>query len=74
MIKSRVTEHDCVRKGWILSDFPQTKEQTLAILSNGIIPKHTVILQAPDSVLIERAAGKRVDTQNGGMYMLNRLF
>jgi len=68
LIKARVSEYDCVRKGWILVDYPQTREQGLAILSNGIIPKHTIVLQAPDSVLIERAAGKRVDTKNGDIY------
>lgn len=68
VIKARIMEHDCVKRGWILSDFPNTKEQAISILSNGIIPKHTVVLQAPDSVLIERAAGKRVDEKTGEIY------
>lgn len=68
LIKARVGEHDCIKKGWILVDFPQTKEQTSAMLSNGILPKHTVLLSAQDSVLIERAAGKRVDTKTGEIY------
>lgn len=29
----------------------------------------TVVLQAPDSVLIERAAGKRIDTTTGGNFI-----
>ncbi len=68
LVKARINEHDCVKKGWILVDFPQTKEQTSAMLSNGIIPKHTVLLAAADSVLIERAAGKRVDSKTGEIY------
>lgn len=68
LIKTRVSEHDCVRRGWVLTDFPNTKDQAISLLSNGIMPKHTVVLQAPDSVLIERAAGKRVDENTGEIY------
>ena len=31
----------------------------------------TVLLEAPDTVLIERAAGKRIDPKTGGQYMFN---
>ena len=30
-----------MRKGWILENLPETRAQALAILSSGIIPKHT---------------------------------
>ncbi len=41
LIKTRIDEYDVVRKGWVLVDFPETREQALAILSNGVIPKHS---------------------------------
>ena len=33
-----------------------------------------VVLEAPDTVLIERAAGKRVDTKTGGKYFLVHMY
>lgn len=66
LIKNRVEEIDCIRKGWILEGFPETRAQALALVSIGVLPKHTVILQGSDSMLIERAAGKKVDPKTGG--------
>ncbi|CAF0826696.1 unnamed protein product [Brachionus calyciflorus] len=68
IIRHRVEEYDCVRKGWILENFPETRPQALALLSSGIFPKHTVVLTGEDSMLLERAAGKRVDPKNGDIY------
>ena len=31
---------DCLRRGWILIDFPHNREQALALQSRGITPKH----------------------------------
>lgn len=82
-----------MRKGWVLENFPETREQALALVSIGVLPKHTgkwkkikkitnfnifvlliassllslVVLQGSDSMLIERAAGKRVDAKTGGI-------
>lgn len=66
LVKHRIEEYDCVRKGWILENFPETRAQCLALLSCGVLSKHTVILNGADSMLIERAAGKRVDPKTGG--------
>lgn len=68
LIKQRVEDFDCVRKGWILENYPQTREQALAMLSAGAIPKHCVFLTAPDNVLVERAAGKRIDQKTEDIY------
>ena len=65
-MKERTKLFDCVKKGWVMDDVPQTREQALALQAEGIYPKHFVLLDAPDTVLIERAAGKRVDPRNGG--------
>ena len=76
---------DCARRGWILTDFPNNREQTLALQSSGISPKHVgkfdksskqsirlilVCLEAADNVLIERAAGKRIDPKTKGIYFV----
>ena len=66
LLKERTKLFDCVKKGYVMDGIPQTREQALALQSVGIYPKHFVLLDAPDTVLIERAAGKRVDPKNGG--------
>ncbi|CAD5123889.1 DgyrCDS12196 [Dimorphilus gyrociliatus] len=68
MLKERVKLYDCMKKGFVLEGFPQTREQTLLIQDAGIIPKHCIILEAPDTVLIERVNGKRIDPKTGDVY------
>lgn len=68
IVEERMKLFDCVKKGWVMEGFPQTKEQAQALQAIGIFPKHCVILDSPDTVLIERAQGKRVDPTNGDIY------
>uniref|UniRef100_A0A8D0EK51 Nucleoside-diphosphate kinase n=1 Tax=Strix occidentalis caurina TaxID=311401 RepID=A0A8D0EK51_STROC len=49
------------KQGWILEGFPENQEQAWMLQSSGIIPRHVVVLYAPDTVLIERNSGKRLD-------------
>ncbi|XP_073872250.1 adenylate kinase 8 isoform X2 [Macaca fascicularis] len=56
------------RKGWILDGIPETREQALRIQTLGITPRHVIVLSAPDTVLIERNLGKRIDPQTGEIY------
>ncbi|XP_037014436.2 adenylate kinase 8 isoform X2 [Artibeus jamaicensis] len=55
-------------KGWILDGIPETREQALMIQTRGIVPRHVIVLSAPDTVLIERNLGKRVDPLTGEIY------
>jgi adenylate kinase family enzyme len=41
IIKLKLDDYACVRKGWILENFPQTRAQALALQTAGILPKHT---------------------------------
>nr|XP_044634419.1 adenylate kinase 8 isoform X3 [Equus asinus] len=68
LIQDRVSEEDCVRRGWILDGIPETREQALMIQTVGITPRHVIVLSAPDTVLIERNLGKRIDPQTGEIY------
>ncbi|CAF3551170.1 unnamed protein product, partial [Rotaria sp. Silwood1] len=61
-------DFDCIRRGWILVDFPMNREQALGLQAKGICPKHVVYLEAPDTVMIERAAGKRIDPKTKDIY------
>ncbi|XP_060245757.1 adenylate kinase 8 isoform X5 [Meriones unguiculatus] len=55
-------------KGWVLEGIPETREQALMIQTLGLAPKHVVVLNAPDTVLIERNVGKRIDPVTGEIY------
>ncbi|XP_077986552.1 adenylate kinase 8-like [Glandiceps talaboti] len=68
LIQNRLKLFDCVKKGWVLEGFPQTKEQARALQTVGVHPKHFVLLDCPDTVLIERQMGKRVDPETGNVY------
>lgn len=32
---------DCIKKGWVMEGFPQTREQALALQTAGVYAKHT---------------------------------
>ncbi|XP_046844873.1 adenylate kinase 8-like [Xenia sp. Carnegie-2017] len=68
MIKEQLKKTNCIEKGWIIEGFPSNRSQALAMQIAGIIPKHFVLLDAPDTVLTERAFGKRIDPMNGDIY------
>uniref|UniRef100_A0A8I3RZA3 Adenylate kinase 8 n=1 Tax=Canis lupus familiaris TaxID=9615 RepID=A0A8I3RZA3_CANLF len=68
LIQERLREEDCIRRGWILDGIPATREQALMIQTIGITPRHVIALSAPDTVLIERNLGKRIDPQTGEIY------
>jgi len=68
IISKRLSLYDCEFHGWVLDGFPETREQALALQAEGIAPSHCVILAAPDTVLVERANGKRVDPETGDVY------
>ncbi len=40
LYEERLKEMDCLRRGWILIDFPSNREQALALQSRGICAKH----------------------------------
>lgn len=49
-----------------MDGFPETAEQAKALQAIGIMPKHVIVLEAPDSLLLERAEGKRIDPETKG--------
>ncbi|XP_026716581.1 adenylate kinase 8 [Athene cunicularia] len=61
LIRERLSNVDCIKQGWILEGLPENQEQAWMLQSFGIIPRHVVVLYAPDTVLIERNSGKRLD-------------
>ncbi|XP_036038918.1 adenylate kinase 8 isoform X2 [Onychomys torridus] len=61
-------KHFQTYKGWILDGIPERREQALMIQTVGLSPKHVIVLNAPDTVLIERNVGKRIDPVTGEIY------
>ncbi|XP_065552155.1 adenylate kinase 8 isoform X3 [Lathamus discolor] len=68
LIQERLSNVDCIKQGWILEGFPENQEQAWILQSSGIIPRHVVVLYAPDAVLIERNSGKRIDPNTEEVY------
>ncbi|XP_065068718.1 adenylate kinase 8-like [Rhopilema esculentum] len=64
----RLQEKDCTQQGWVLEGLPENRQQALALQGAGVFPKHFVILFVPDTVLIERVMGKRIDPITGDVY------
>ncbi|XP_016157955.1 PREDICTED: adenylate kinase 8 isoform X3 [Ficedula albicollis] len=61
LIQERLSNVDCIKQGWVLEGFPENQEQAWMLQASGIFPRHVVMLYAPDTVLIERSGGKRLD-------------
>jgi len=67
-IKKKTESADCAEKGWLLEALPENRTQAVGLQVAGIFPKHVVLLDAEDTVLIERVMGKRIDSITGDVY------
>ncbi|XP_036383951.1 adenylate kinase 8 [Megalops cyprinoides] len=67
-VQQRLAKADCVQQGWVLDGIPQSRREALLLQELGVAPDHAVMLEAPDSVLIDRSLGKRVDPVTGDVY------
>jgi len=68
MIIEKLQENYCSKKGWVLDGLPENRQQALAMQDAGLMPSHFVLLDVPDTVLIERVMGKRIDPVTGDVY------
>lgn len=68
LLKDRITQKDCVEKGWLLDGFPRTAVQAHALRDAGVVPTSVILLKVPDEVLIERVVGRRLDPETGKIY------
>lgn len=68
MLVERITQPDCVEKGWLLDGFPRTAVQACALEDAGINPSAVVILDVQDESLVERIVGRRSDPDTGKIY------
>ncbi|XP_066568751.1 adenylate kinase 8 [Amia ocellicauda] len=68
LVRQRLSKMDCIKRGWVFEGIPRTREQAVLLQEAGIAPEHVVLLDAPDTVLIERNLGKRIDPVTGDVY------
>lgn len=70
IVLERISEPDCLQKGWLLDGFPRTQRQAQALTNVGVDPDIFLYLNVPDSQLIERVVGRRLDPESGKIYHL----
>ena len=70
MVKNRLTQPDCVASGWLLDGYPRSASQAKSLADAGIEPELVLVLEVPDSILVERVVGRRSDPETGKIYHL----
>lgn len=70
LVMDRISQPDCLQKGWILDGYPRTPGQAEALKNLGIVPDLVIFLNVPDSELVERVVGRRTDPLTGKIYHL----
>ena len=71
MIIERTAQPDCT-KGFILDGFPRTRPQAEALAVDlekvGVTLDAVVLIEVPDSRILERVTGRRMDPETGDIY------
>lgn len=71
MIIERTAQPDCA-KGFILDGFPRTRPQAEALAVDlqkaGVTLDAVVLIEVPDSRILERVTGRRTDPETGDIY------
>ena len=71
MIIERTAQPDCA-KGFILDGFPRTRLQAEALAVDlakaGVTLDAVVLIEVPDSRIVERVTGRRMDPETGDIY------
>ena len=70
IVKDRLAQPDCARKGWLLDGFPRTGVQAEAMKKAGITADHFILLNVPDQVLTERCD---LVWAHGGLFWICRV-
>jgi len=70
VVVDRLSQSDCVEKGWLLDGFPRTKPQADALNAAGMVPDCFLLLDVPQEALVERVTGRRTDPETGKIYHL----
>ena len=60
LVKETLATPEFVNGGWLLDGCPRTAEQAKALQNANFHPDKVILLDVPDSALIERVTGRRV--------------
>lgn len=70
LVGRRLTETDCVRKGWVLDGFPRTPAQAEFLRQAHLWPTRLVALQCTLEIIVGRTATRRIDPETCTAYYL----
>jgi len=70
VVCDRLKQEDCKSQGWLLDGFPRTRAQADALSAAGFKPDSFILLDVPESILVERVTGRRTDPETGAIYHL----
>jgi len=73
IVTERISQSDCRKHGYLLDGFPRTPAQAEALSKMGISADLFVFLNVPDSELIARVVGRRLDPVTGKIYHMKYL-
>jgi adenylate kinase len=68
LVRDRLSQSDVLQRGWLLDGFPRTRSQAISLQTAGIIPNVFIVLDVPDTVVMQRISGRRTDPQTGVVY------
>jgi len=68
VVQEQMNKPELKNKGWILDGFPRTKAQAEALAKAGLVPDKIICLEVPDTELVDRVVGRRMDPVNGAIY------
>ena len=70
LLSDRLSEPDCVSKGWVLTGFPSTVSQANRLQASGFVANRIFLLNTDVEVVKERLSFRRVDPVTGKAYHL----
>lgn len=68
VVCERLNQQDCRENGWLLDGFPRTEAQAKALAKAGLVPDCFIMINVPESFVLERITGRRVDPVTGNTY------
>lgn len=57
LLHRRLQEPDCKRNGWIIENFPQTRDQAVLMAQKSILPNNVLTMHVDPTVCYKRAKG-----------------
>ena len=55
LLLKRIAMKDCQSNGWILEDFPKSRNQALFLAKRGLVPSHLIYMRQNHNITYERS-------------------